>query len=264
MKSVLFCGCSYVNGDGWPLAQADPNLWVNLLQDCELLKEHRVIIEAKGGRSNHGIFLDAVWNITHHNHQYAFVSWTSMPRYELELGLETYETRQFFSPNIRLREHRLNDIVYSADYLKKINDRFTALAHLHHEICDLVRYVNCLVKIAQQTDTKIFFINALCPWDQDYFLFLDNVLPNSYTEFTKQLINIDNRDDTEIYQIYQKMHAEYNAAGGIKAEHWLNLYQSLRSLLIDTNQDGCHPGLKSNQLYNQLLHTALLDTLQAQ
>lgn len=263
MKSVLFCGCSYVNGDGWPQKKNEPRLWVNLLHDSPLLREHTMVNVGQGGRSNQGIFLDATWHMTHHTHDYAFVSWTSMPRYELELGLETYETRQFFSPNIALREHRLNDVVYNARYLKNINDRFTALAHSHYEIYNLVHYVNCLTNLARLVGTKIFFINALCPWDQDFFSRLEGVLPDAYTEYTKKLINLDNRDDQEILQIYDKMHQQYESAGGVQKDRWLNLYQSLRSILIDNNDDGIHPGIASNRLYGQLLTQALLDKTQA-
>jgi hypothetical protein len=157
----------------------------------------------------------------------------------------------------------LNDVVYNQRYLKNINDRFTALAHPHHEIFNLVRYVNCLTNLAHLVGTKIFFINAMCPWDQDFFSKLSSVLPEAYTEYTKKLINVDNRDDQEILQIYNKMHQQYDSAGGIQENYWLNLYLSLRSLLIDTNDDGVHPGIRSNRLYGKLLTTALSNKTQA-
>ena len=257
MKHVLFVGCSYVAGSGWELEQQDPHLWVNLLHRNTNLKQYSLINHSRGGRSNAGIFQDAVWNIGRYPIEYAFVSWTAMPRYELSLGLELYETRAGFMPNGQCFDWNLNDIRYSKKYLENIRDRFTTLPHLHFEILNLIYYVNALVDIGNRVGTKIFFVNSMCPWDQNYFTRLHSVLPNQYTKFTQKLINCDNRDDHEIFSLYDKLHNEYDQAGGIQESHWLNLYNSLVSQKVDVNSDGAHPGIKSNQLYYTQLHQAL-------
>lgn len=258
MDKVLFTGCSYVSGAGFALEKDEPGLWVNLLhQNHDYLKHLALVNSAQGGRSNAGIFLDSAWHLARDQYRYAFVSWTSMPRYELELGVETYNTRQCFIPNSPTQDRNLNDITYSRQYLDDVRDRFTSLAHVHGEIRDLVYYVNTLVHLAALQGTKIFFINSICPWDLDYFQQLDGVMPNETTQFTQQIINLDNRDDDEFFSIYRKMHAEYSMAGGIQPSHWLNLYSSLRRARIDTNDDEIHPGFKSNELYFQFLNQAL-------
>jgi hypothetical protein len=249
MKHVLFAGCSYVSGVGWPLEQQDPNLWVNLLHQNTRLKEYNLLNPSTGGRANSGVFQDAVYYLTHYPVEYAVVSWTSMPRYELHLGVESYTTKAFFIPGLQQTARRVHQMDYSQSYLQNINDRFTSLANLHYEILNLIYYVNALVKLADHTGTRIFFVNALCPWDQNYFQRLESVLPNQYTEFTKKLLDVDTRDDQQVFDIYKKIHDEYYQAGGIQSQLWLNLYESLRSNKIDTNDDNRHPGIKSNQLY---------------
>ena len=261
MKHTLFAGCSHTAGDGLPNGCNNPGLWVNLLHSKTDLNQANLLNVSKGGRSNAGIFLDSMYNLLVHDCKYAFVAWTSMPRYELELGLETYATKQCFIPNGTTREHRLNDCVYSAEYLDSIRDRFTSLAHLHYEILNLVYYVNCLIAAAKLKQTKIFFINALCPWDNNYFNCLINVLPESYTPFTKELINIHNRDDNEIYKIYKKIHNEYAECGGINQDHWLNLYESTKTLQVDKSDDLLHPGLQSNQIYFEKFSQAITHKL---
>jgi hypothetical protein len=142
MKKVLFAGCSYVAGNGFTLGKEDPGLWVNLLHQNTQLKELELINSSMGGRSNSGIFQDAVWHLVQGNIDVAIVCWTCMPRYEMELGLETYATRSVFIPNSPQRDHNLHNITYSKEYLNKIRDQFTSLAHLHSEILNLVYYVN--------------------------------------------------------------------------------------------------------------------------
>jgi hypothetical protein len=260
-KQVLFTGCSYTAGTGFDLEKNQPELWVNLLHNHAGIDQYHLINASAPGRSNSGIFFDTVDHLINNKIDLAFVAWTSSPRYEVSLGLELYDTGMTFTPNSRMREHRLNDINYTVSYLESINDRFTALANLHLEILNLVKYINVLIAMAAKLNTRMFFINALCHWDAGYFEKVNNVLPNQYTPFTQKLINIENRDDQEIHNIYNKIHNEYTQAGGIQSQHWLNLYNSLRSQRIDTNNDGVHPGIQSNQLYYNLLVESLKEKL---
>jgi hypothetical protein len=249
LKKVLFSGCSYTQGTGFEEANRTPKLWVNLLHQNSTLHNHQLICVAEAGRSNASIFNSTLYELTHNKIDYAFVQWTSMPRYELQLGLELYSTKVFFIPNAGLFDVNTNEINYSKSYLEKIRDRFVTLVNIHYEILDLVRYVNILIKIAELSNTKIFFINGLCPWDNGYFTQLNNAIPSDYTPFTKTLINVGNRDDEEIFKLYNKIHQEYTEAGTIQESHWLNLYSSMLSTKIDTNNDNVHPGIKSNHSY---------------
>lgn len=250
MDHTLFAGCSYTAGTGFEEGAADPRLWVNILhRDHPVLSKTKLLNVSQGGRSNAGIFADAVYHMLHSKCSHAFVAWTSVPRYEMDLGLETYSTKQVFLPNGTTRDHHLNTITYTKKYLANIRDRFTTLAHPHYEISELVYYINSLICISEHTKTRLFFINALCPWDQDFFKRLHSTLPDQYTEYTKNLISVDTRDDCEVFKIYAKMHDAYESQGGIHQHKWLNLYSSMKSQLIDTNSDGMHPGEQSNKLY---------------
>jgi hypothetical protein len=262
MSKILFSGCSYTDGTGFESGKNESGLWVNLLHsNNRQFKNLDLVNSGLGGRSNAGIFQDTVWHISRNDFKFAIVSWTDMPRYELELGLENYNTRQFFIPNGPTRTHNLNDVVYDQQYLDKIRDRFVSLAHLHHEIKTLIYYVNALIEVSKKFKTKLFFINALCPWDNNYFKRLADISPTDTTEFTRHQLNLDNRDDKEFFSLYKKIHDEYDEAGGIQESHWLNLYNSLRSNQIDVNQDGSHPGLESNKIYYKFLDQALQQIL---
>lgn len=263
MDKILFSGCSYTTGYGFPEERRHPGLWVNLLhRENTNFKNLELVNAAVTGRSNAGIFQDVAWHLLKNKFQYAIVAWTSMPRYEFDLGLETYATQQTFIPNSPTRTHKLNGITYDNKYLDTVRDRLLSLIHLHREIQNLLYYVNCLIEISQRQNTKIFFVNAICPWDKNYFVKLENFLPEDATEFTKkEIINLKNRSDEEFFILYEKMHQEYQQTGGIQQEYWLNLYDSLRHLRIDTNSDGTHPGMESNQKYFEILNQALRQML---
>lgn len=248
MSYTLFTGCSYTAGTGFELEKEDPLLWVNQLHQRYFSNTHKLNVSSSG-RSNSGIFQDTMWNLLHFPVRYAIVQWSSMPRYNMELGFELYHTHQTFTPNNKCKDHNLNDVNYSASYLNSIQDRFVSLAHDCFEITNLIYYVNAIIKCAKLTQTQVFFVNGLCPWDADFFVKQTNVLPDQYTVYTQRILNTHNRADNEIFALYEKMHTRFELAGGIQAEHWLNLYNSMYNSIIDVNLDNLHPGYNSNNQY---------------
>jgi hypothetical protein len=259
MSTTLFAGCSYTAGDGFLSGKEEPGLWVNLLHtNDKVLQQTKLLNVAIGGRSNAGIFHDTIYNILQNDDiKYVFVAWTNVIRYEMLVGLECYPTRAMFMPNSVQIGHNTNFANYPASYMQNLNDRLTALVHPHYELVNLVGYVNSLVMLCKLKNCQLFFINAMCDWDKDYYTKKDKMTPADFTTYTKELISVDSRDDSEIFALYEKIHNEYDAVGGIQENYWLNLYCSFYSNKIDTNEDYIHPGLKSNYNYYTQLSKSL-------
>ena len=76
-------------------------------------------------------------------------------------------------------------------------------------------------------------------------------LPSELSSFEQELLEIGVRDDQEIFEIYNEIHAQYHKYGGIQSQHWLNLYQSLRCLQIDNSPTlgDSHPGVLSQEIF---------------
>jgi hypothetical protein len=256
MKYTVFAGCSYTAGTGFELEKEDPVLWANQLYKKYFDHTQKLNL-AKSGRSNQNIFQDTVRALVTIPVAYAIVEWTNMPRYEVELGFELYPTRQVFAPNIGVSDREMHNLKYSSDYLSSIRDRFTSLAHPCSEIISVVSYVNIILNLAKFTNTKIFFVNGLCPWDENFFNKQHNVLPNEYTLYTQQILDVETRSDQEAFALYDKLHKQFEDEGGINEDCWLNLYQPLRTKLIDVNSDKMHPGAKSNDLYFNMLSESI-------
>lgn len=257
---TLFSGCSYTAGSGFALEKNEPDLWVNQLHQ-QFFSDTTKLNVSIGARSNAGVFQDTITALVNHSVKYAVVEWTTMPRYELELGFELYSTKQAFIPGSPCRDHKLNQIQYTSKYLNSIRDRFTMLAHDCYEIFNVIKYTNTITKLANQTGTRVFFVNGLCPWDQDFFDKKINALPDQYTTYTQKLLNVSDRDDSEVFQLYNKLHKEFDDCGGVDKSTWLNLYSSMRNNRIDVNEDNIHPGIKSNQLYFESFSNSLSNML---
>jgi hypothetical protein len=235
----------------------NPNLWVNLChQNISKFKNLNLLNISTGGSSNQKIFNTVVETISQNDDiEYIVCAWTSVPRYNFNIGFELYDTEEVFHPNRQqVRTHKLNQHTFTDEYLRKIATRFLALHDLHYEIVQLLKFINIITNLAGHKGTKIINVNALCPWDNQFFKVLpDSCKPADYTEFTQNLLNISNRDDEEVLKLYHKQHEQYNSYGGIREHTWVNLYNSLADERIDTNYDGLHSGINSNQRYFEIV-----------
>jgi len=248
MSTVLYTGCSFSAGTGFALEKNDSCLWINKLHQ-QFFPNYNKVNFSSGGRSNAGIFQDTLHCLGQQSIAYAFVQWTGTPRINVELGFELFDTYQAFTPMSSCQDRNMNDNCYSASYLNSVKDRFLSLIHDCYEICNLIDYVNVILNVARLTKTQIFFANGIAPWDNQFFEKLPHVLPSQLTPYTQKILNVNNRNDHEIFELYKKMHQRFDNLGGIRAESWLNLYQSMKNMKIDVNDDNLHPGPGSNQLY---------------
>ena len=263
MDKIVFTGCSFTAGNGWVdtheqwpgrvECKDSPNLWVNLCHGgCDQLKNLELINAGQGGASNTEIFTNTVAQISQHgvDIKILFCQWTSGPRYSFRAGVELWPTRESIGFKRRGDQVDLKRDSPDRKYRDDLLSRLRVLHHQHGEILKVVQYSNILQKLAQHFGIKLYFINGICPWDQNYFVRLTGVMPEEFTTFTKnEILNIESRDDDDIFRLYKIIHDEYDQAGGIDAKYWVNLYDSMVKNKIDTNYDDIHPGTKSNQLY---------------
>jgi hypothetical protein len=273
VSKVVFAGCSFTAGNGWVKPPVDdlyanieckdyPDLWVNLCHtQIDQLKDLQLVNVGRGGSSNTEIFESAVREIVTDNVKYLFVEWTSMPRYNFNTGLELWNTTEKLhgrqpKHNVKLS----NGDFWDREYLTDLLSRLRVLHHLHPEIVKVVSYSKIISNLCKKFNIKVGFINGICPWDKNYFVKLtgNNATPESYTSFTKnKILNIESRSDEDIFILYEKIHNDYNSAGGIDPAEWVNLYHSMANDQLDANLDTFHPGIQSNQLYAQQIKNFL-------
>lgn len=263
MKKLIVVGCSVSSGVGFDpnnlIANCydHPDLWVNLChQNIEQLKELQLINRAKGGASNRDVFVEAVDAMSSiPDIKYLWCQWTSIHRMQIDIGFELYPTR-IRSNTVIEQDINTNQFRASKKFLKQTMDSLTSLIHPHHEILEVVRYVNVVNRLANALGITVFHANARLPWDNNYFDKLENVFPEQYTEYTKKhILFVDNRNDQETQKLYNQLHQDYSNAGGINAQHWFNLYNPFYTPQnkIDTNYDNTHAGTKSNQNFYSIV-----------
>lgn len=253
MNTTIFVGCSFTKGEGLPGEKINPNLWVNQLhQSIGPLKETTLINLAEGGNSNEIIFHDAVRSLAD-SPKNLFVVWTIFPRLWINPSVELYDTTQFWGSATKLSDISLHQVTYSKKYLTDIKNRFFDLLHDHYEIVKVLEYSQTIIKLSKLSNTKVYFINGLLPWDTDYFSKQDQTIPSTTTQYTQSLLDADTRDDQEYWALYDLVHNAYNTAG-LPNNDWLNLYHGYKKhFMLDFGTDNLHPGPLSNQAFSKFL-----------
>lgn len=251
MKKLVISGCSFSSGAGFENTKNSEHLWVNLChKNIDILSNLNLDNRSQDGFSNAEIFREAINAIAidNENIDYLFCAWTFFPRLNFQIGFELYETNASLSGVNG--DINLTNINYTKSYINEVTNRFRVLLHSQKEIIDLIKYVNIVKNLSKKFNIKIVNINSMCPWDTNFFNFIDYSFPEELTNITKtEILNFKNRDDKEIKQLYNKQHIQYQNEGGIQESSWLNLYNSFKDQQIDVNLDNQHPGIKSNFLY---------------
>lgn len=262
-NKLLIAGASVTAGVGLFDGFANIELFVNRLAVETLgYKIDNVNNISVPGQDNHGIFQDVAGEIVKNNYADVLICWQAIPLINFNFGLETYQT---VTPLVSPQRIGMEDVKLVGGELipkKKIHDvRMFLLRHynLHWGILDLVKYINVIRSLAQTTNTKLHFINYSLPWDtNEYFQKNNWNVPSDLDSFSQNILNSELRSDEETRLIYDAIHQAYSDAGGINEECWLNLYNPLRLLQIDTVSDvDKHPGMQSQGAFFDYLSPIL-------
>ena len=253
MRKVLFAGCSFTAGWRLPGEKFYPDLWCN-----QLFPDHTVTNVAWHGANNEGIFHEVCRQIRLVHYDKIVVAWTSIPRYTFNLGLELWDT------STRLVDQAVELIAkqtVTGEYLAATGDRLRKFHNDHWDILKVVQYVNIILDIARyHQQGRVYFINALLPWCNDYFRRIDFERPSELDPYVQDMLQVEDRDDEQVKKLYKKIHTDYAANGGIQMGEWLNLYQSLDSIKVDTiAKHDYHPGIRSQRVFVEKLRERLCD-----
>ena len=251
-KSMLACGCSFTTGVGLESEKHDTRLWINQLASR---LDYKLTNIAQAGKNNDWIFVETMLELSKHEYDAVVVAWSVMPRINVDLGLELYATTSKLND-----EHIINTnlITFTKKWQKQVGDKLLQAYSYHWDLLKLVKYVNILHSI----NKNVYFVNTYGPWADNFFTKQDIQLPSDFDKFTQELLSVETRDDTEIFQLYNMIHKQYNDAGTIKSRLWLNLYNSFLENKQDnaSSTDG-HPGYKSNDYYVKMLYPILKEKL---
>lgn len=234
---ILFSGCSFTAGGGFPRQKNEPNIWPNLL--AAKLNADLVNV-GQGSYDNTGIFLNAVSEFTTNNYDLILFQITSLnrvvvsPTYKRSVHI-SYSNISPYPP------HEFNEKEYREFYksFMRLNNDFEHWKRLVRIIKTLQNFIN------QGYNIKI--VNGLLDWDQAFFNQTDS-------DFAKNILNFHTLPDSQIEEGLNIINTDKEQ---IDLSHWINPFESIRRMQIDDAVLDNHPGPKTNKLVADLILSKL-------
>lgn len=243
---ICFNGCSFTYGEGFNEQDRETYIYDRLV--CNKLDVERVNIAIRGS-SNLLIFQRSVNEIIQGNSDIIFTQWSALNRFwffpgpDCSLNIKDKKNKSFSYRDIYIDQKKL-------DILK---DLFLILNHDYQNIIDLCLYVTVLDNLGQLYNKKTYHINGLVPWKEDLIREYNHYdLNSSMSDYTKEILDFDSRNDSELISFYEKLRDEIKK---INQSRWVNIFDSWQNNTLDVGPLGHHPGVKSNQwMANKILN----------
>jgi hypothetical protein len=244
---VAFTGCSMTRGDGFDMAHLAPEIWPNIISRVFEFDSTNLAIS---GASNLRIFQTASEAILSKQYDLVFCQWTVLNRLWLSPGPNTW----YFLTGDGKDRFEYRDVKLNRREKTDLEHMIMLLNHDYQNIIELVDYIKILEDLAQYNQVKIAHVNGLVPWQSDL---ANKSIANDFSTmslYTKQLLDFDNRDDTEIQQLFLQLHSKFMQ---MNPSRWINLFDSFQSQTIDVGPLGHHPGPRSHVNMSNLIQNYL-------
>jgi hypothetical protein len=234
---ACFNGCSFTEGEGFPENQREYYIYDRLLANQFNFDLTNIAI---GGSSNYKIFMSSALAITSQKYDIVFTQWSALNRLWLYPGPDS----KFFVNDRKHPDFRYREISLSPSQKQQFINTLLILNHDYQNIIDLIDYCNILINLASKSSTKIIFINGLVPWTADLSTPLGNDLSSSLSPYFKDILDFDNRNDSEIINFFSALQTKFTE---LDLSKWVNVFESFHKNTVDTGPEGHHPGIKSHQ-----------------
>lgn len=234
---TCFNGCSLTFGEGFPAEQRDQYIYDRLLA-----KQHGFVSDnvAMPGSSNYTIFMRSCQALISGHYDMIFTQWTALNRLWLSPGPDSV----YFVNSGKNTDFVYRDVRVKAKDKEFLKNLLLILNHDFQNILDVIDYCQILTRLADQSQTKLIFINGLLPWQSDLVRPLDQDLGTGLSDYTKEILDFENRDDEEIRKFFTVLQEKFKSVDQSK---WVNIFDSFFDNEIDTGPEGHHPGVLSHR-----------------
>lgn len=245
MTKVVFNGCSFTVGEGFPLEQRNDYIYDRLVASHYSFKADNIAV---GGSSNYKIFMRSCQALLSGQYDIIFTQWSALNRIWLSPGPDSV----FFTNDVKYPDFQYRNIYLSKKDKDQLRNSLLLLNHDYQNILDLVEYCHILENLAKNSKTKLVFINGLVPWTNDLTRPISNNLGKSLSDYTKDILDFELRDDEEIIKFFTELQKMFLT---LNQKSWVNIFDSFDSNTIDVGPEGHHPGIQSHrQMATQIIN----------
>jgi hypothetical protein len=246
-QSICFNGCSFTVGSGFESKDRDNYVYDRLVANELRLTRTNI---AKAGSGNYLIFMRSANAIMSKKYNIVVTQWSALNRLWLFPGPDS----EFF---VNIEDgYRYRDIYISKKNHKKLKEQLLILNHDYQNIIDVIQYCSILENLAKQYNVECIFVNGLLPWTEDLFSFTKNSNLADLSNYAKQILEFDHRNDHEIINLLINLQKHFE---NLNISSWVNIFNSLKDNSIDVGLLGHHPGIKSNKIFANMLKEFIIN-----
>ena len=194
--NICFNGCSITYGDGFDKLQRPGNIYPYLVSDY-LGATHDNI--ALPGSSNYTIFMRTLQALHTNDHDMIFVQWSALHRKWLSPGPDSY---YYINSVAEKKGFGYRDINFTPNEMYTFQKTYQLLNHDYQNILDLCDYVVTLDMLAELKGIKLIHINGILPWTTDMIKWNSDNLSNSLSDYTKELLDFNKRDNHKVIRFF--------------------------------------------------------------
>lgn len=240
---ACFNGCSFTEGEGFPLDQRDQYIYDRLVSKHFDFQHTNI---AQAGSSNYMIFMRSAMALIQGQYDIVFTQWTSLNRLWLFPGPDTK-----FTLNDGRSTYHYRDIYINEQHKSWLDDTLLMLNHDHHNMIDLIQYCAILNDLAKKHGIRHVHINGLVPWTNDLEKTTLIDLASELSDYSRSILDFDHRDDIEIRKFFQELQNQFAT---LDQSCWVNIFDSFRHNMVDRGPEGHHPGPNSHAwMANQVI-----------
>lgn len=250
-KTVAFVGGSIVAGIGFTNLSKNLNIYPNLVASK---LDFKVLNYGKGGANNNEIFVKSLQALIEPP-EILVIEWNNLHRF-----------RFYPAPNIsmfvsadRVGLPESDRVPYFTQKELNVFQKILILStHDYHEIIKILEYCEIISSMCESKNTNLVMINGSVPWTSDLDCdIINSDLSKSLSNFTKQMISFDTRDDLEIIELLETLRKKNKI---IPKEIWAaDQFYGINHYKVDYAPLDNHPGPETHKIIAQNVYDNLLN-----
>jgi hypothetical protein len=241
MKTIAFFGGSNLIGAGYPDGIACKDIYPNIISS----QGYNVKNYGIAGASGYEIFLTCLQQLAQSSPDIVFIEWNMFARHRFQpapdCSLSISAAEITFSnswnhcipiPNKQLENFQKTLLLLDGDY---------------HRMLTLLSYCEIIQDICKLKNIKLVMIAGNMPWTEDLFTDYSDKseLGSCLSDYSKELLDFDNRDDSEILSLLSQLKQPFDL---LDLNNWIWVFESIPMLTIDRAPLDLHPGPKTMKI----------------
>jgi hypothetical protein len=238
MKTIAFFGGSNLIGSGYVDGIASKDIYPNIVaRQGYNIKNYGI-----GGASSYEIFLTCMQQLAQETTpDIVFVEWNMLARYRF---YPSPEVMVHIAARISMPSSWSHCVPIPKKEIENFQKILLLLDSEYHRLVTLLTYCEIIQNICKAKNIELIMISGNVHWTKDLFESYSGKidLSSCLSDYSKELLDFDNRDDVEILGLLSTLKTQFDL---LDLEKWIWIFENIPMMKIDKAPLDDHPGPKT-------------------